>query len=96
MYLGKIVELADEPDLFASPMHPYTRALLQAAPVPDPARRASRQILQGDVPNPADPPSGCAFRTRCPSARACCAEGSPVLSELSPGHFAACHRAREL
>ncbi len=96
MYLGRIVETADEPELFASPMHPYTHALLQAAPVPDPGRKTSRQILQGDVPNPADPPSGCAFRTRCPAARAFCAESSPALAEAAPGHFVACHRVREL
>ena len=96
MYLGRIVEIADEPALFNTPRHPYTRALLQAAPVPDPEHRAQRQVLQGDVPNPANPPSGCAFRTRCPNAVTRCAEAGPELQEVSSNHFVACLRASEI
>lgn len=96
MYLGRIVELADEARLFESPQHPYTKALLQAAPVPDPGCRAQRQVLQGDVPSPANPPSGCAFRTRCPSALPRCAETRPELQDMIPGHSVACLRSGEL
>jgi oligopeptide/dipeptide ABC transporter ATP-binding protein len=91
MYLGRIVELADKGALFAAPLHPYTEALLAAAPVPDPTRRrGKRVILQGDVPSPMHPPSGCRFHTRCPYATSECAVTDPPLLEVSPGHHVAC------
>ena len=91
MYLGRIVELADKPTLFANPLHPYTEALLAAAPVPDPARRRTkRMILQGDVPSPIRPPSGCHFHTRCPYAEPGCRVTDPPLVEVAPGHQVAC------
>ena len=91
MYLGRIVELADKGVLFAAPLHPYTEALLAAAPVPDPARRrGKRVVLQGDVPSPMRPPSGCRFHTRCPYATSECAVTDPPLLEVSPGRYVAC------
>jgi oligopeptide transport system ATP-binding protein len=91
MYLGRIVELADKRALFETPLHPYTEALLAAAPVPDPARRRrKRLILEGDVPSPMRPPSGCRFHTRCPYADAACRVKDPPLLEVSPGHHVAC------
>ncbi|WP_068503036.1 ABC transporter ATP-binding protein [Paenibacillus kribbensis] len=91
MYLGKIVELADRDELFARPQHPYTKALLDAVPVPDPRLRKERITLTGEIPNPANPPSGCTFHTRCPYAQEKCRGQSPLLEEHTPGHIAACH-----
>lgn len=91
MYLGKIVEFAETDALFENPTHPYTQALLSAIPVPDPRARRDRIILSGDVPSPLDPPSGCAFRTRCPFAFDRCEQETPVLDGASPMHRSACH-----
>ncbi len=98
MYLGRIVELADRDRLFDAPSHPYTRVLLGAIPVPDPAQRASsRTTVWGEVPSPVNPPTGCAFHPRCPHARAVCRSSLPPLREIHPGgHLAACHRVEEL
>ncbi len=92
MYLGKIVELAEVENVYTAPLHPYTRALLSAIPVPDPEIEEKRQriILEGDVPNPAKPPVGCNFNTRCPVAIDRCFKDEPELQELMPGHWAAC------
>ena len=87
MYLGKIVELAEKRALFAEPRHPYTRALLAAIPVPDPTLKKSRLVLQGDVPSPYNPPSGCRFRTRCPYARDLCSSKAPLLESGVACHF---------
>lgn len=97
MYLGRIVELAGKQEIYANPAHPYTRALMSAIPVPDPDTEAHRQriILSGDLPNPADPPSGCRFRTRCPIAIAQCSATDPPPHELSSGHWAKCIRLTE-
>ncbi len=92
MYLGKVMELAPSEELCRQPRHPYTEALLSAVPVPDPDRRGKRIVLQGDIPSPIDPPSGCVFRTRCPYAIAKCAREVPPLRQVSPGHFKACIR----
>lgn len=90
MYLGKIVEIADSEAIYESPLHPYTKALLSAAPVPRPKQKRRRIILQGDVPTPINPPSGCKFRTRCPMVTEDCAKIEPELREIFPNHFAAC------
>jgi peptide/nickel transport system ATP-binding protein/oligopeptide transport system ATP-binding protein len=93
MYLGRIVELTDKRALFSTPLHPYSEALLAAAPAPDPTRRRrQRIILQGDVPSPMRPPSGCHFHTRCPYALPECSITAPPLLEVSPGRYVACLR----
>ena len=97
LYLGRIMEIAPTTALYSRPSHPYTRALLAASPVPDPARRqAQRPLLHGDIPSPAAPPSGCVFRTRCPLAEPACALTVPALREIAPGHWRACLRDPEL
>lgn len=96
MYVGKIVEIAPTEKLYSKPRHPYTSALMSAVPVPDPKAREAMQELQGEVANPANPPSGCYFHPRCPFAIDRCKQEAPALEEIEPGHFARCHRAREL
>ena len=91
MYLGRLVEYADKTTLFTRPLHPYTEALLAAVPVPDPATRREKIVVQGDVPSPLRPPPGCHFHTRCRYAEARCRSEVPALREIEPGHFAACH-----
>ncbi|AMS43277.1 ABC transporter ATP-binding protein [Aminobacter aminovorans] len=92
LYLGRIMEIATTEDLYARPEHPYTRALMSAIPSPDPEAKKAREILKGDIPSPANPPSGCVFRTRCASALDACAAAAPELREVRPGHFKACIR----
>jgi peptide/nickel transport system ATP-binding protein/oligopeptide transport system ATP-binding protein len=91
MYLGRIVELADQRALFAAPQHPYTETLLAAVPVPDPALRRAKEVLPGEVPSPIHRPAGCHFHPRCPYAEARCRVEEPEIREVRPGHFAACH-----
>lgn len=92
MYLGRMVELADKSTLYASPQHPYTQALLSAIPVPDPDHQTKRIVLEGDVPSPIDPPSGCAFHPRCPYSMEICRREQPQWQEKDPNHFVSCHR----
>ena len=98
MYLGKMVELADAAEIYERPMHPYSKSLLSAVPVPDPkiARANKRIVLTGDIPSPLNAPSGCPFRTRCPYATEQCAAEMPPFREVKPGHFVACHRVDEV
>ena len=96
MYVGRIVETAPTEELFASPRHPYTEALLSSVPKPDPRLRSERIVLQGEVADPANAPPGCHFHPRCRYARDVCRQEAPVQEEISPGHFVSCHRAREL
>jgi oligopeptide/dipeptide ABC transporter ATP-binding protein len=91
MYLGRIVEVASDQDLYEKPLHPYTQALLSAVPVPDPDIRKKRIILEGDVPSPINPPSGCAFHPRCPSKKDVCSLKRPELTDVGRDHFVACH-----
>ena len=91
MYLGKIVEMTDKEDLYNNPLHPYTQSLLSAIPIPDPTVNNERIILEGDVPSPVNPPSGCRFHPRCPKAMEVCSEAVPEFKEYDDGHFAACH-----
>ena len=98
MYLGRMVELADAGEIYDHPLHPYSKSLLSAVPVPDPkiARANQRILLSGDIPSPLNAPSGCPFRTRCPYAKDICAESMPEFREVSTGHFVACHRIDEI
>jgi oligopeptide/dipeptide ABC transporter ATP-binding protein len=91
MYLGSLVELSEKEELFKNPLHPYTKALLSAAPIPDPTLKRNRIILKGDIPSPAKPPSGCKFHTRCPYAKEQCKEEIPQYKDAGSGHFVACH-----
>jgi oligopeptide/dipeptide ABC transporter ATP-binding protein len=95
MYLGRIVEIGEREQIFESPQHPYTKALLSSVPIADPKLKSSRKriILTGDVPNPRNPPAGCHFHTRCPMKTDKCMVASPVLQEIKPGHQVACHLA---
>jgi len=96
MYLGKLVELADSETLYKTPLHPYTQALLSAAPVPDPKRKSKRIVLPGDVPSPIDPPPGCRFHTRCHHTKNICSQQEPSLREVREKHFTACLFAEEI
>jgi peptide/nickel transport system ATP-binding protein/oligopeptide transport system ATP-binding protein len=90
MYLGKIVELASSENLFRSPLHPYTKALISAIPIPKPELKRERIVLEGEVPSPLHPPQGCRFHPRCPYAMSRCSEQEPAFTEVAPNHWAAC------
>jgi oligopeptide transport system ATP-binding protein len=91
MYLGRLVEITDSEKLYENPLHPYSKALLSAVPIPDPTVKKDRPLLTGDIPSPANPPQGCAFHTRCKECMEVCKIVRPELKEIEPGHFAACH-----
>ena len=91
MYLGKLVEMGNKAEIYGNPLHPYTRALMSAIPIPDPERKGGNVVLRGDIPSPINPPPGCRFHTRCPSELAVCRELEPEFREIRPQHFAACH-----
>ena len=93
MYLGQLVELCDAEEVYSHPLHPYTKGLLASIPIADPklARQKQTSGIEGDLPSPVNPPSGCRFRTRCPYAKPICAEVPPCMKEVSPGHKLACH-----
>jgi len=95
MYLGKLLEVAETKELFSTPLHPYTQALLSAIPVPDPEIKKERILLQGDIPSPINPPSGCRFRTRCRYAKDVCAEKEPPLADVGSAHYVDCHFVKE-
>jgi oligopeptide transport system ATP-binding protein len=98
MYLGKMVELADADEIYNRPLHPYSKSLLSAVPIPDPkiARENKRIVLSGDIPSPLNAPSGCPFHTRCPYATEVCSQSMPEFKEIEKGHYIACHRAEEI
>ena len=91
MYLGRLVEITTSDQLYDKPLHPYTKALLGAVPIPDPTLKKDRELLTGDIPSPQNPPAGCAFHTRCKECMEICKTERPQLKEIEPGHFAACH-----
>ena len=91
MYLGNLVEYGAKADIFRNPLHPYTKALFSAIPIPDPKVKMNRIVLEGSIPSPANPPKGCKFHTRCANCMACCKEEAPVQREIEPGHFVCCH-----
>jgi oligopeptide/dipeptide ABC transporter ATP-binding protein len=91
MYLGRLVELGPNEDFYTQPLHPYSQALLSAAPVPDPTAKHRRIILSGDVPSPIHPPAGCPFHPRCPERRDVCSEEVPLLREIAPNRWVSCH-----
>ena len=91
MYLGNVVEIASKEQLFANPCHPYTRALISAIPIPDPDQKRQRILLEGDIPSPINPPSGCTFHTRCPYAQEICSQECPQMRDINEKHRVACH-----
>jgi oligopeptide transport system ATP-binding protein len=91
MYLGRIVELATDKELYQNPLHPYSQALLSAVPIADPETRRKKILLQGDVPSPINPPSGCSFHTRCPECKEICSRQEPTFQDAGDGHWVACH-----
>ena len=91
MYLGHLVEMADKAELYKNPLHPYTKSLLSAVPIPDPTRQHKRIILKGELPSPVNPPSGCVFHTRCPECTEKCKNVPPEFRKISDNHYAACH-----
>jgi oligopeptide transport system ATP-binding protein len=97
LYLGKVMEIAERDDFYARPLHPYSQGLIAAVPIADPKieRNRARILLQGDIPSPINPPSGCRFRTRCPKATDICAAEEPAMRSYGQGHFAACHHIGE-